>query len=195
VRQVEFLRPFFYSCLLPFCSRLSIVKAEAIFIVGAAIAESLFLLYLDMMFRTSSFNAQNTGGAPTTTIAGDFGGVTGNSTNRTGAPYARYVIMLSLGETCARLPCLQTSRLGTRQSHLYRIVYPVVAAIDVVYPQSVLVYLLKVINLLCGCLVRPLRGRHKLAVPIQHHIISNSLDRPVRDSVANIDIKGVMEVV
>ena len=69
------------------------VKADAIFIVGAiivgaAIAGSLFLLYPEMMFGTSSFNSQNTGGAPTTTTASDFGGVTGNSTNGTGAPYA-----------------------------------------------------------------------------------------------------------
>jgi hypothetical protein len=47
---------------------------------------SLFPLYPDMMFGISSFNAQNTGGASTTTTASDFGGVTGNSTNGTGAP-------------------------------------------------------------------------------------------------------------
>jgi hypothetical protein len=55
-------------------------------IVGDAIAGSLFLLSPDMMFGISSFNAQNTAEAPTT--ASDyFGGVTGNSTNGTGAPY------------------------------------------------------------------------------------------------------------
>jgi hypothetical protein len=35
-------------------------------IAGDAIAGSLFLLWLDMMFAISSFNAQNTSGAPTT---------------------------------------------------------------------------------------------------------------------------------
>lgn len=89
--------------------------------------------------------------------------------------------MLSRGETCSRLPCLEKHPDWELGGDLYRRVYPVVAPVDVVYSQGVLALLLKVINLPCGRLVLALRGRHELAAPLQHDVISNSLDRSVRD--------------
>jgi hypothetical protein len=65
--------------------------------------------------------------------------------------------MLSRGEICTRLPCLKKHpdwKLGG--GYLYPIVYPVGAAVDVVYPQGVLALFLKVINLPCSRLVLPL---------------------------------------
>lgn len=140
----------------------------AAIIVGRAIAGSLFLLWPDMMFGISSFNAQNTGGAPRAVSDFTLAVLQGIPPTGWAHPTGHRLLCYHAARPLRGCHVWKNILTGNSGVDLYRIVYPVVAAVDVIYPQCVLALLLKVINLPCSRLVLAPRGRHELAAPLQH---------------------------